>query len=264
MVELPLHTSKDMREEALAEYGPGPYFLNNGFREFGGSGFHSARSVRHGVRVWLMDGAEAVACAQEEVGRAAADAEVERLVEQMTPWAPAVVALARADCLAASHDKIVKLRNEITRDTPREQIEWLLDRYPGLLTSDERRLWHAHIQKIHTGLSVKAAAVHGESLDARSEAMAAVPPRGALPPLGTLPPTPDNWLVADSGPVARSWTRPLLELCALAWAAARDEVVDSRGPMVRWAVGAGMGKSELHQLTGMSRATIDRYLDQPE
>ncbi|CAM5281570.1 hypothetical protein BOQ63_001390 (plasmid) [Streptomyces viridifaciens] len=255
MVELPLHTSKDMREEALAEYGPGLYFLNNGFREFGGSGFHSARSVQHGVRVWLMDGIDAVACAQEVVGRAEADAEVERLVAQMTPWAPAVAALARADRLDASHDKILKLSDEITRDTPDEQIDWLLDCYPGLLTSGERRLWHAHIQKVRNGLSIKAMVVHGESLDLRAEAMS------ALPPLGTLPPTPDNWVATDSGHVARSWTRPLLELCAQAWAAARDEVEDSRGPMVRWAVGAGMGKSQLHQLTGMSRATIDRYLD---
>lgn len=78
MVEPPLRTSKDMREEALAEYGPGPSFLSNGYREFGGSGWHSAR------------------CTQEEVGRAAADAEadaeVERLVTQMIPWAPAVAA----------------------------------------------------------------------------------------------------------------------------------------------------------------------------
>ncbi|WP_033817743.1 hypothetical protein [Kitasatospora sp. MBT63] len=256
MVELPLHASKDMREEALAEYGPGLYFLNNGYREIRTRAGHNSWSVDHGVRVWLMDGVAGIACAEEAVGRAEADAEVQRLVAQMTPWAPAVAALARADRLAASHDRIVQLRDEITRDTPNERIDWLLDRHPGLLTADERKLWWSHRQKIYNGLSVKATAVHGESLDARTEAMAAVPPRGALPP------TPNSWAVPGSGPITQLWTRPLMELCAQAWAAARDEVEDSRGPMVRWAVDGGMSKSQLHQLTGMSRATIDRYLDQ--
>ncbi len=257
MVELPLHTGKDMREEALAEYGPGLYFLNNGFQQIHTSAGYDSWSVDHGVRVWLMDGTEAIACAQEVVGRAEADAEVERLVAQMTPWAPVVAALARAGCLAARHSRIVKLRNEITRDTPVEQIDWLLDHYAGLLDADERKLWWSHIQKIHNGLTAKAVAVDSERLDARTDAMAVVPPRSALPP------APNSWQMSPGSP-AVLWTQPVVELCAQAWAAARDEVEDSRGPMVRWAIGSGMGKSELHQLTGMSRTTIDRYLEQPE
>ncbi|MGV9269495.1 hypothetical protein ACWDRR_33070 [Kitasatospora sp. NPDC003701] len=152
----------------------------------------------------------------------------------------------------------MQLRDEVTRDTSDEQIDWLLDRYAGLLTADERKLWWAHLQKIYNGLSVKTAAVHGESLDARTEAMVAVPSRGALPP------TPDNWqMFVSADRPALLWPQPLIELCTQAWAAARDEVENSWGPMVRWAVGTGMSKSRLHQLTGMSRATIDRYLDQP-
>ena len=42
------------------------------------------------------------------------------------------------------------------------------------------------------------------------------------------------------------------------WAAGQDAAGSRRGEAVRAAVGAGLGKSEVHRLTGMARTTIDR------
>ena len=42
------------------------------------------------------------------------------------------------------------------------------------------------------------------------------------------------------------------------WAAEQDAAGSRRGEAVRAAVGAGLGKSEVHRLTGMARTTIDR------
>ena len=42
------------------------------------------------------------------------------------------------------------------------------------------------------------------------------------------------------------------------WAAGQDAAGSRRGEAVRAAVGAGLGKSEVHRLAGMARAAIDR------
>ena len=43
-----------------------------------------------------------------------------------------------------------------------------------------------------------------------------------------------------------------------AWAAGQDAAGSRRGGVVRAAVDAGLGKSEVHRLAGMARTTIDR------
>jgi hypothetical protein len=42
------------------------------------------------------------------------------------------------------------------------------------------------------------------------------------------------------------------------WAAEQDAVGSRRGQVVRAAVDAGLGKSEVRRLAGMARTTIDR------
>ena len=42
------------------------------------------------------------------------------------------------------------------------------------------------------------------------------------------------------------------------WAAGQDAAGSRRDGVVRAAVGAGLGKSEVHRLAGMARTTIDR------
>jgi len=42
------------------------------------------------------------------------------------------------------------------------------------------------------------------------------------------------------------------------WAAEQDAAGSRRGEAVQAAIDAGLGKSEVHRLTGMARTTIDR------
>ncbi|MFE2911390.1 hypothetical protein [Kitasatospora indigofera] len=256
MTELPLHTSRDMRPEALEEYGPGLYFLDRGFQEVHTPAGVNAWSVDHALTVWLMQGGTGVARAQSVVARDEADDELQRLLAEIDPWVSAIAVLARADRRAAEHDRLVRLRGETERDTPQDEIDWMLDRYPGLLDAEERKIWWAYLPKIDAGLAMMADAIRTELIDLRAQAAAALP--------SGLPTTPDSWIVpGTAGPFPTTWTPLLTKLRATSWAAARDEVEETRGPLARWAVASGMSKAQLHQLTGMSRATIDRYLAQP-
>lgn len=210
----------------------------------------------HGARLDLMDGPTLLARCKLEVPQSKAEERSQAVAEEIAPWAQALRHLAS---VADARAWLVRLVPLLAAAEEAERNKWPLEDYLrdellGYATEEETEQAKASGAYTWEGLPLAkliAARWRGELSRRRRALLAAAPDVACNPihPAWEQPP-----LLGVSGvSTARTVARELLT----AWA----EVRDMRDPLITWAVQAAeMTRTEVQQITSVSRSTINRLL----